>query len=148
MEISESNPDIMYVGMGEPQMRSNVSWGDGVYKTSDGGKTWTHLGLEETHHISQVRVHPTNPDIVYVGAYGHAFGPNEDRGVYKTVDGGKTWKKVLYKSDKAGVIDLVMNPSNPEELFAAVWKFERKAWGPTTGGPESGMWKSTDGGEN
>ncbi len=76
MEISESNPDIMYVGMGEPQMRNNVSWGDGVYKSTDGGETWTHLGLEETHHISQVRVHPTNPDIVYVGAYGHAFGPN------------------------------------------------------------------------
>jgi len=111
MEISESNPNIMYV--------------DGVYKTIDGGETWTHLGLEETHHISQVRVHPTNPDIVYVGAYGHAFGPNLERGVYKTSDGGKTWKKVLYKSDKAGVIDLVMNPSNPDELFAAVWEFER-----------------------
>ena len=148
MEISESNPNIMYVGMGEPQMRNNVSWGDGVYKTIDGGETWTHLGLEETHHISQVRVHPTNPDIVYVGAYGHAFGPNLERGVYKTSDGGKTWKKVLYKSDKAGVIDLVMNPSNPDELFAAVWEFERKAWGPKTGGPESGLWKSTDGGEN
>lgn len=148
MEISESNPDIMYVGMGEPQMRSNVSWGDGVYKTSDGGKTWEHLGLEETHHISQVCVHPVNPDIVYVGAYGHAFGPNEERGVYKTTDGGKSWNKVLYKSENAGVIDLVMNPSNPDELFASIWEFERKAWGPKTGGSESGMWKSTDGGEN
>lgn len=148
MEISESDPDIMYVGMGEPQMRSNVSWGDGVYKTTDGGKIWTHLGLDETHHISQIRVHPTNPDIVYVGAFGHAFGPNLERGVYKTVDGGKTWKKVLFISDKAGVIDLVMNPSNPNELFASVWEFERKAWGPKTGGPESGMWKSIDGGEN
>jgi len=147
MEISESNPDIMYVGMGEPQMRNNVSWGDGVYKSTDGGETWIHLGLEETHHISQVRVHPTNPDIVYVGAYGHAFGPNPERGVYRTKDGGKTWGKVLFKSDKAGVIDLVMNPSNPDELFAAIWEFERKAWGPKTGGPESGMWKSTNGGE-
>jgi len=148
MEISESNPEIMYVGMGEPQMRNNVSWGDGVYKSTDGGKTWTHLGLEETHHISQVRIHPTNPDIVYIGAFGHAFGPNPERGVFKTTDGGKTWKKVLYKSDKAGVIDLVMNPSNPEELFASVWEFERKAWGPKTGGPDSGLWKSVNGGEN
>ena len=148
MEFSESNPDIAYVGMGEPQMRNNVSWGDGVYKTTDNGKTWTHLGLEETHHISQVRVHPTNPDIVYVGAYGHAFGPNPDRGVFRTKDGGKTWEKVLFKSDKAGVIDLVMNPSNPEELFAVIWEFERKAWGPKTGGPESGLYKSIDGGDN
>lgn len=148
MEISESNPEIMYVGLGEPQMRTNVSWGDGVYKSVDGGENWTNIGLKETKHISQVRVHPTNPDIVYVGAYGHAFGPNPERGVFKTNNGGKTWKKLLYKSDMAGVIDLVMNPSNPDELFAAVWEFERKAWGPKTGGPDSGMWKSVDGGEN
>ena len=147
VEISESHPDIIYVGMGEPQMRNNVSWGDGVYKSIDGGKNWTHLGLEDTHHISQVRIHPTNPDIVYVGAYGHAFGPNEDRGVYKTVDGGQSWEKVLFKSDKAGVIDLVLNPSNPEQIFAAMWEFERKAWGPKTAGPDSGLWSSMDGGE-
>ena len=147
MEFSESNPNIAYVGMGEPQMRNNVSWGDGVYKTKDGGETWTHLGLEETNHISQIRVHPTNPDIVYVGAFGHAFGPNPERGVYRTKDGGKSWEKVLYKSEKAGVIDLVMNPSNPDELFAVIWEFERKAWGPKTGGPETGLWKSIDGGD-
>ncbi|MBT8181595.1 MAG: hypothetical protein KJO53_08400 [Eudoraea sp.] len=147
MEFSESNPNIAYVGMGEPQMRNNVSWGDGVYKTEDNGKTWIHLGLKETHHISQVRVHPTNPDIVFVGAFGHAFGPNKERGVYRTKDGGKSWEKVFYKSDKAGVIDLIMNPSNPDELFAVMWEFERKAWGPKTGGPDSGLWKSTDGGD-
>ncbi len=147
MEFSESNPDIAYVGTGEPQMRNNVSWGDGVYKTTDNGKTWTHLGLEQTKHISQIRVHPTNPDIVFVGAFGHAFGPNPERGVYRTKDGGKSWEQVLFKSDKAGVIDLVMNPSNPDELFAIMWEFERKAWGPKTGGPDSGMWKSTDGGD-
>jgi photosystem II stability/assembly factor-like uncharacterized protein len=147
MEFSESNPDIAYVGMGEPQMRNNVSWGDGVYKTTDGGESWEHLGLEETHHIAQVRVHPTNPDIVFVAAFGHAFGPNPERGVYRTRDGGKSWEKVLYKSEKAGAIDLVMNPSNPDELFAVIWEFERKAWGPKTGGPESGLWKSTDGGD-
>ena len=147
VEISKSNPNIIYVGMGEPQMRNNVTWGDGVYKSMDGGDTWKHLGLEDTHHISQVRVHPTNPDIVYVGAYGHAFGPNTERGVFKTTNGGKTWKKVLYKSPTAGVIDLFMNPADPEVLFASIWEFERKAWGPKTGGAESGLWKTTDGGE-
>ena len=147
MEFSESNPDIAYVGLGEPQMRNNVSWGDGVYKTTDNGSTWTHLGLKECKHISQVRVHPTNPDVVFVGAFGHAFGPNPERGVFRTQDGGKSWEKVLYKSDKAGVIDLVMNPSNPDELFAVLWEFERKAWGPKTGGPETGLYKSIDGGD-
>jgi len=148
VEISRSHPNVIYVGMGEPQMRNNVTWGDGVYKSLDGGETWIHLGLEDTHHISQVRIHPTNPNIVYVGAYGHAFGPNEERGVYKTTNGGKTWKKVLYKSPTAGVIDLFLNPSKPDELFASIWEFERGAWGPKTGGAESGLWKTTDGGKN
>jgi len=148
VEISQSNPDIIYVGMGEPQMRNNVTWGDGVYKSVDSGETWIHLGLEDTKHISQVRIHPTNPNIVYVGAYGHAFGPNEERGVFKTTDGGKSWKKILYKSPTAGVIDLFLNPSRPDELFASVWEFERKAWGPKTGGAESGLWKTTDGGDH
>lgn len=147
VEISESDPNIIYVGTGEPQMRNNVSWGDGVYKSTDGGDTWTHIGLKDTHHIAQVRIHPSNPDIVYVAAYGHAFGPNEERGVFKTVDGGKKWKKVLFKSPNAGAIDLVINHSNPDELYASIWEFERKAWGPKTGGAESGLWKSTDGGE-
>jgi photosystem II stability/assembly factor-like uncharacterized protein len=147
MEISLSNPDIMYVGMGEPQMRNNVSWGDGVYKSVDGGETWTHLGLEETHHISQIRIHPTDPDTVFVAAFGHAFGPNPERGVYRTRDGGANWEQVLFKSESAGAIDLVMNPTNPDELFASIWEFERKAWGPKTGGAESGLWKSADGGD-
>jgi len=148
MEISESNPNIMYVGMGEPQMRNNVSWGDGVYKSTDGGETWAHMGLEESHHIAQVRIHPTNPNIVYVAAYGHAFGPNPERGVYRSRDGGNSWEQVLFKSESAGAIDLVMNPSNPDVLFASIWEFERKAWGPKTGGAESGLWKSSDGGDN
>lgn len=147
MEFSESNPDIAYVGLGEPQMRNNVSWGDGVYKTTDNGKTWTHVGLKKVRHISQVRVDPTNPDIVFVGAFGDAFGPNADRGVYRTKDGGKSWEKVLFRSEKAGCIDLVLNPSNPNELFASIWEFERKAWGPKTGGPETSLYKSTDGGD-
>jgi photosystem II stability/assembly factor-like uncharacterized protein len=148
MEISRSHPDIMYVGMGEPQMRNNVSWGDGVYKSVDGGETWSHVGLEDTHHIAQIRIHPTDPNVVYVAAYGHAFGPNPERGVFRTRDGGRTWDRVLFKSETAGAIDLVMNPANPDELFASIWEFERKAWGPKTGGDESGLWKSTDGGDS
>ena len=147
MDISLSDPNVMYVGMGEPQMRNNVSWGDGMYKSVDGGVSWAHIGLEDTHHIAQVRIHPTDPNVVYVAAYGHAFGPNPERGVFRTRDGGKTWDRVLFKSEKAGAIDLVMNPSNPDELFASIWEFERKAWGPKTGGPDSGLWKSTDGGD-
>ncbi len=148
IDISQTNPDIMYVGTGEPQMRNNVSWGDGVYKSTGAGETWTNMGLKDTKHISQVLIHPENPDVVYVAAYGHAFGPNRERGVYKTIDGGQTWKQALYKSEKAGVIDLALNPSNPNELFASIWEFERKAWGPKTGGADSGIWHSTDGGEN
>ena len=147
MEFSESNSDIAYVGLGEPQMRNNVSWCDGVYKTIDNGETWSHMGLKEVKHISQVRVHPANPDIVFVGAFGDAFGPNAERGVFRTTDGGETWVKVLFKSEKSGCIDLVMNPSNPNELFAYLWEFERKAWGPKTGGPDCGLYKSTDGGD-
>ena len=148
MEISLSDPNVMYVGMGEPQMRNNVSWGDGMYKSVDGGVTWTHIGLEDTHHSAQVRIHPTDPNVVYVAAYGHAFGPNPERGVFRTRDGGKTWDRVLFKSEKAGAIDLVMNPSNPDELFASIWEFERKAWGPKTGGPDSGLRNSADGGDS
>ncbi len=145
--IADSDPQVMYVGTGEPQLRNDVSWGDGVYKSTDGGDTWVHMGLEETHHISRVRIHPENPDRVYVSAMGHAFGPNPERGVFRSNDGGATWEKVLFKSDGAGVIDLIMNPSNSDELFAAVWEFERKTWGAKTGGAESGLWRSLDGGD-
>ena len=148
IDIFQPNPDIMYVGTGEQQMRNNVSWGDGVYKTTDGGKTWTNVGLNNTRHISQVIIHPTNADIVYVSGFGSAFGPSKDGGVFKTTDGGETWEQILFRSEDTGVIDLAMNPSNSNELFASVWEFERKAWGPKTGGPGSGLWHSTDGGEN
>ena len=145
--ISPSNPEIMYVGTGEPQMRHDVSYGDGVYKTTDGGKTFTNIGLPKSYHISRIRIHPTNPDIAYVGVLGSAFGYNEERGLYKTIDGGKNWEKVLYQSEKAGVIDLVMDPNNPETLYAATFQFIRKDWTVESGGEDSRLYKTTDGGK-
>ncbi len=145
--VSESNPDIVYVGTGEYPIRGNVSHGDGVFKTTDGGKKWELVGLAETGQISRVRVHPTNPDVVWVGAQGHAFGPNSERGVFKTTDGGKTWRKVLFRNDSTGVSDLVLDPSNPDVLYAAFWQAQRKPWQLVSGGSGGGIFKSTDGGE-
>jgi photosystem II stability/assembly factor-like uncharacterized protein len=144
--VSESNPDVVYVGTGEYPIRGNVSHGDGVWKTTDGGKTWTSVGLAETEQISRVRVHPTNPDVVWVGAQGHAFGPNAERGVYKTTDGGRTWTKVLFRNDSTGISDLVLDPSNPDVLYAAFWQAQRNPWKLVSGGPGGGLFKSTDGG--
>jgi len=144
--VSASNPDIVYVGTGEYPLRSNVSHGDGVFRTSDGGKTWASLGLAATQQIGKIQVHPTNPDIAYVAALGHAFGPNPERGVYKTTDGGKTWALSLFRSDSAGATDLAMDPSNPDVLYAAFWQAERTPWGFTSGGRGSGIFKTTDAG--
>jgi photosystem II stability/assembly factor-like uncharacterized protein len=146
--ISESNPDIVYVGTGEYPIRGNVSHGDGVWRTSDGGKTWVSLGLADTRQISRVRVHPTNPNIAYVGAQGHVFGPSTERGVFKTTDGGKSWRKVLYRNDSTGITDLVLDPNNPETLYAAFWQAWRTPWQLVSGGAGSGILKSTDGGEH
>jgi photosystem II stability/assembly factor-like uncharacterized protein len=146
--ISESNPDIVYAGAGEYPIRGNVSHGDGVWRTSDGGKTWNSLGLSDTRQISRVRVHPTNPDIVYVGAQGHVFGPNAERGVYKTIDGGKSWRKILYRNDSTGITDLVLDPNNPETIYAAFWQAWRTPWQLVSGGAGSGILKSTDAGEH
>jgi len=146
--VSESNPDIVYVGAGEYPIRGNVSHGDGVWRTSDGGKTWVSLGLADTRQISRVRVNPTNPDIVYVGAQGHVFGPNAERGVYKTTDGGKTWRRILYRNDSTGITDLVLDPNNPEIIYAAFWQAWRTPWQLVSGGAGSGIFKSTDGGEH
>lgn len=145
--VSESNPDIVYVGGGEYPIRGNTSHGYGVWKTTNGGATWTDVGLRETEHISRVKVHPANPDIVYVGAQGHAFGPHPARGVYKTTDGGKNWRKVKFVSDTAGVTDLVLDPKNPDIIYAAFWHAYRTPWLLNSGGSGSGLWKSTDGGE-
>jgi photosystem II stability/assembly factor-like uncharacterized protein len=145
--VAESNPDIVYVGGGEYPIRGNTSHGYGVWKTTNAGTTWTYMGLAETEHISRVKVHPTNPDIVYVGAQGHTFSPHPARGVYKTTDGGKNWRKVKFVHDTAGVTDLVFDPKNPNILYAAFWHAYRKPWMLNSGGSGSGLWKSTDGGE-
>lgn len=144
--VAESNPDIVYVGGGETHIRGNTSHGDGLWKTTDGGKTWALMGLKDTRHIARVRVHPTNPDIVYVGALGHAFGPNPERGVFKTTDGGKTWAKILFRNDSTGISDLVMDPNDPNTLYAAFWHAYRRPWMLNSGGPGGGLFKTTDGG--
>lgn len=146
IDVSRTNPDIVYVGMGETELRGNVSHGDGVYKSTDGGKTWTNVGLRETLHIARVRIHPENPDIVYVAALGHVYGPNPERGVFKTTDGGKTWQRILFVSDRAGGIDLCIDPNQPETIFAATWEAWRTPYSLNSGGPGSKLFKSTDGG--
>lgn len=145
--VAETNPDIVYIGMGEVQLRGSITQGDGVYKTNDGGKTWQHLGLKETQAVSRIRIHPTNPDIVYVAALGHPYGDNEERGVFRSTDGGNNWKKVLYVSPKAGAVDLIIDRNNPRVLYASTWKVQRKAWKMWGGGGDSKLWKSTDGGD-
>jgi len=145
--VAESNPDVVYIGTGETQLRGNIMQGDGVYKTTDAGKTWKHMGLKNTQAIARVRVHPTNPDIAYVAALGHPYGPNEERGIFRTTDGGATWKKVLYKGDQAGGIDLIIDRTNPRVLYASIWQVYRKPWKMWGGGGESGLFKSIDGGD-
>lgn len=144
--IAQSNPDIVYVGMGESCFRGNIIQGDGVYKTVDGGKTWTHIGLADSQTISKIRIHPTNPDLVYVAVLGHAYGPNDERGVFRTKDGGKTWERVLFRDSKTGAVDLAMDPKNPDVLYASLWEVYRTPWSMESGGPGSGIFKSTDGG--
>ena len=147
LAVSESDPNVLYTGMGESCVRLDVSYGDGVYKSTDGGKTWTHLGLADTRHIARIRIHPRNPDIVYVAALGHLFGPNAERGVFRSTDGGKTWEHVLFKSVDAGVADLSLDPNNPRLLYAAIWQVRRDFWSLISGGPDSGLYRSTDGGD-
>ena len=144
--VSESNPDIIYIGTGETAFRGNIMQGDGVYKSTDAGKTWKNIGLKNTQSIARVRIHPTNPDIVYVSALGHAFGPNEDRGVFKTIDGGKTWNKILYVNDKAGAEDLVIDPHHPEIIYASIWEVYRTPYKMWADIGTSALYKSVDGG--
>jgi photosystem II stability/assembly factor-like uncharacterized protein len=144
--IAPSNPDIVYVGMGESCFRGNIIQGDGIYKTSDAGKSWQHVGLADTEVVSKIRIHPTNPDIVFAAVLGHSYDPHPSRGVYRSKDGGKTWEKVLYRDDRSGAIDLTMDPKNPDVLYAATWQIYRTPWSMESGGPGSALHKSTDGG--
>jgi photosystem II stability/assembly factor-like uncharacterized protein len=145
--VAPSNPDVIYMGMGEVQLRSNVIQGDGVYRSIDGGETWTHLGLEDTQAIGRIRVHPDDADLVYVAALGHPFGKNEQRGVFRSTDGGTTWEKVLYHGPDVGAVDLALDPNNPDVLYASFWEVYRRPWKLWSGGEGSGLYKSTDGGE-
>ena len=144
--LAPSDPNIVWVGTGEPNNRQSSSWGDGVYKSTDGGATWTHMGLKETHHIGRIVVHPRNPDVVYVAAQGHLWGPNDERGLYRTADGGKTWKRVLAIDANTGVSDVAIDQDG-RTLFAAAYQRQRRGWGYVGGGPGSAIYRSIDGGD-
>ena len=148
IEVSLSSPDIVYAGTGSSKIRSNVSIGRGIYKSIDAGKTWTFAGLRDVGQIATVRIHPANPDLVWVAALGNPFVDNPDRGIYKTTDGGKTWKLVLHISDSAGAADVEIQPGSPNVLFACMWHGQRKPWTIISGAREGGIYKSTDGGEH
>jgi len=148
LEVAPSDPDVVYVGTGEGEIRGNMMTGNGVYKSTDAGKTWKHVGLEDTRVVARMTVDPHDPNRVFAAAMGHVFAPNAERGVYRTTDGGATWKKVLYVDDKTGAIDVVVDPGNPQVVYAAMWEAYRRPWELSSGGPGSGLYKSTDGGEH
>ncbi|HEX2714472.1 MAG TPA: hypothetical protein VHM88_19945, partial [Candidatus Acidoferrales bacterium] len=144
--VAPSDPAIVWVGSGEPNNRQSSSWGNGVYKSTDAGKTWANMGLKDSHHIGRIVIHPSNPNVVYVAALGHLWGPNKERGVYKTTDGGKTWAQSLYVNEDTGVADIAMDPQSPDTLYAAAYERRRTAYGFNGGGPGGAIYKSTDGG--
>ncbi len=146
--LAPSNPRILYAGTGEQNNRQSTSWGNGVYRSDDGGDSWRHLGLEGTRHIGEVQVHPEDPDVVWVAALGNLWAPSEDRGVYRTTDGGSSWEKVLFIDEHTGIVDLVVDPVNPTNVYAASYQRQRREWGFNGGGPGSGIWRSTDGGDS
>ncbi|HEY7984582.1 MAG TPA: hypothetical protein VID73_10470 [Ktedonobacterales bacterium] len=145
--VSDSDPNVVYVGTGEATIRGNVSHGDGVYVSRDGGHTWRNTGLGDTRHIGRIVIHPRNPDLAYVAALGHAWGPNSERGVFRTRDGGGSWQRVLFKSERAGAVDLAMDPNHPDILYATIWQAQRLPHALVSGGEDSGLWKSSDGGD-
>ena len=146
--VSEWDPNVIYAGLGEKTVRGNVSPGDGLWKSTDAGDTWTKLGLEDTQHISRIRIHPKNPDVVYVAAMGHLFGSNEERGLYRSTDGGASFEKILYVNEDAGAVDLAMDPTNPRILYSSFWRVRRTPYSLESGGEGSGLYKSTDGGDS
>ncbi|MDH3440062.1 MAG: glycosyl hydrolase, partial [Gammaproteobacteria bacterium] len=148
ISVAESDPNIVYVGTGSACPRGNISPGIGMYKSMDGGETWRHIGLDDAGQIGKLAVHPTNPNLLYVAVLGQIFGPSEERGVYRSRDGGDSWEKVLFLSDETGAVDIKMDPENPAVLYAAFWRAERKPWTIISGGDEGGIYKSTDGGDN
>ena len=147
LAVAPSDPNVLYAGTGETEIRLDVSYGDGVYKSTNAGRTWRHLGLRETRFIGRIHIHPQDPDLVYVAALGDVFGPNEERGVFRSRDGGRTWSKVLYRDANSGAVDLSMDPRNPRILFAGFWQTRRSFWNLSSGGPGSGLFRSTDGGD-
>jgi len=147
VQVCESDPDIVYMGTGETQLRGNIQQGDGAYRSTDGGETWEHVGLKETQNIARIRIHPEDCDIAWAAAFGKHSAANPERGVFKTTDGGATWRRVLYKSDKAGAADISVDVTNPDVIYASIWEAWRRSWGMSSGGEDSGLWKSADGGE-
>ena len=145
--VSETRPDVVFIGTGESCIRGNIQPGDGLYKSTDAGKTWRHAGLREAQNISKIRIHPTNPDIVYVAAFGQHGVPNDERGVFKSTDGGATWRRVLFRNAQTGAVDLWIDRNNPNTVYAALWEAFRKEYTMASGGPGSGLFKTTDGGE-
>ncbi|HQU55645.1 MAG TPA: glycosyl hydrolase, partial [Saprospiraceae bacterium] len=147
VSVSESDPNVIYVGGGENTVRGNVSYGYGAWKSVDAGKTWTHIGLDNSRHISRIRIHPTDPNIAWAAVMGDLYKSNDDRGVYKTTDGGMTWRKVLFANADAGAVDLILDPNNYRIMYASTWNIRRTPYSLSSGGPGSALWKSTDGGE-
>ncbi len=147
VQVCEADPDVVYIGTGETQLRGNIQQGDGVYRSTDGGESWTHLGLASSQNFSRIRVHPDDCDVAWVGAFGKHSAPNPERGVYKTTDGGQTWRPVLQRDERTGAVDISLDATDPDVLYAALWEAWRKSWGMSSGGPGSGLFKSTDGGE-
>lgn len=148
LAVADADPTVLYVGLGECGLRSNTTHGDGVYRSEDGGASWQHRGLAPTQNIARVRVHPRDPDLLYVAAFGHRFGPNAERGVYRSRDGGKHWEQILYRGEGAGAIDLTLDTANPRVMYAAFWRAQLSPWVDTIRGPGSGLFRSTDGGDS
>ncbi len=146
--VSESDPNVIYVGTGETSIRSDVSHGDGVYRSTDGGRSWMNVGLRDSRHLGRIGSIPDNPDLLYVAALGHAFGPNEERGVFRSRDSGENWERVLYKSERAGAQDIAFDSGNPRILYASIHQTRRTPWMIDSGGEDCGLWRSTDGGDS